>query len=85
MLHDAWTTWPAAFGMMLPPHPGIVVLDAATHFVLARVLSELLADTPPAQFANAIFWWRRHAGWRQQPIAHASWEPYQGAVNAERE
>ena len=27
LLHDAWLTWPPAFGLALPPHSGILVLD----------------------------------------------------------
>ena len=30
LLHDAWLSWPAAFGIALPPHPGILVLDTST-------------------------------------------------------
>jgi Domain of unknown function (DUF5615) len=76
MLHDAWVTWPVAFGMALPPHPGILILDQAPPETLARVLADFLDVTSPEQLANAIFWWHRHDGWRQ-PIAGASWEPYQ--------
>ena len=30
MLHDAWQTWPRAFGVSFPPHPGILVLDSTS-------------------------------------------------------
>jgi hypothetical protein len=76
MLHDAWVTWPAAFGMALPAHPGILILDQAPPESLARALAGFLDVTPPEQLANAIFSWHRHDGWRQ-PIAGARWEPYQ--------
>lgn len=29
LLHDAWRTWAPAFGLALPSHPGILVLDPA--------------------------------------------------------
>jgi hypothetical protein len=76
LLHDAWLTWPAAFGLALPSHPGILVLDSAPPATLAQVLTTFLAGLPPERLANGIFWWHRHDGWRQ-PIAGASWEPYQ--------
>ena len=75
MLHDAWVTWPAAFGMSLPPHPGILILDVASTETLARVLVDVLDETPIERLANAIFWWHRNDGWRQ-PISGAKWEPY---------
>jgi hypothetical protein len=75
LLHDAWMTWPAAFGLALPPHPGILLLDQSSPETLMRVLTHFLDATPPERFANGIFWWHRHDGWRQ-PIAGAQWEPY---------
>jgi hypothetical protein len=47
MLHDAWLTWPAAFGMALPPHPGILVLENSPPETLARVIADFLGATPP--------------------------------------
>ena len=76
MLHDAWLTWPAAFGMALPPHPGILILDSVPAETLARVLVAFLGDVLSERLANGIFWWHRHDGWRQ-PIAGAKWESYQ--------
>jgi hypothetical protein len=74
MLHDAWLTWPAAFGMALPPHPGILILDQAPSTTLTQVLADFLNLTPPEDLANAIFWWRRHHGWRQS-TAGSDWRP----------
>jgi hypothetical protein len=74
--HDAWLTWPAAFGMALPTHPGILVLDTAPPDILARVLLAFLRATSPARLANAIFWWHRHDGWRR-PAIDDRWEPYE--------
>jgi len=82
MLHDAWLTWPAAFGQALPPHPGILVLDTAPPAALARVLSAFLGATPPERLVNAIFWWHRHDGWRH-PSGSPGWEPYQAAEDEE--
>jgi hypothetical protein len=75
LLHDAWVTWPAAFGMALPPHPGILVLDSSPPETLARVLAVFLGGTSAEELANAIFWWHRHDGWRQ-PGAGVDWEPF---------
>jgi hypothetical protein len=74
MLHDAWVTWPAAFGLALPAHPGILVLDQVRPETLVEVLVAFLDETPAERLANGIFWWHRHDGWRQ-PIAGANWEP----------
>jgi len=74
MLHDAWVTWPAAFGMALPPHSGILILDSVPYETLASVIAVFLDEMPPERLANAIFWWHRHDGWRQ-PISGANWEP----------
>jgi hypothetical protein len=83
MLHNAWLTWPAAFGMALPAHPGILVLDSAPPQVLAGALSAFLASTPPERLRNVILWWHRHDGWRQ-PSVQGRWERYQpGAEDKE--
>jgi Domain of unknown function (DUF5615) len=84
LLHDAWLTWPATFDMAPPPHPGILVLDQALPALLAQVLAEFLEQTPSARFANAVFWWRRHDGWRQ-PLVGAGWERYQRSGDATEE
>ena len=68
LLHDAWLSWPAAFGIALPPHPGILVLDTSTPDVLARVLATFLDDGAHERLPNRIVWWHRHDGWRQ-PLA----------------
>ena len=84
LLHDAWLNWPAAFGMVFPPHPGILILDQGSPETLARVLTHFLDVMPPERIANGIFWWHHHDGWRQ-PIAGAQWEPYQPPADAEQE
>jgi hypothetical protein len=84
LLHDAWVTWSAAFGMALPPHPGILVLDQVAPEILAPVVTAFLVMTPSERLASAIFWWRRHSGW-QQPITGANWEPFQPPGDAAEE
>jgi hypothetical protein len=74
LLHDAWTTWPAAFGVALPAHPGILVLHSATPEVLAQVINAFLDSTPLQRLANSIFWWHRHDGWRE-PAIYGTWAP----------
>lgn len=78
LLHDAWITWPAAFGMALPPHPGILLLNQGPPETLARVLVRFLDVIPPERIANGIFWWHHHDGWRQ-PTDNAQWEPYRSS------
>jgi hypothetical protein len=84
MLHDAWLTWPAAFGMALPPHPGILVLDQDRPALLAEVLRDFLSETSPGQLDNSILWWHRRDGWRR-PTGGTSWEPHQPADDASQE
>jgi hypothetical protein len=57
LLHDAWRTWPRAFGLALPAHPGILALDQAPPTVLSRAIEELLVPAPPESFAcfNEMF------------------------------
>jgi hypothetical protein len=78
LLHDAWVTWPVAFAMALPPHPGILVLDAAPHQILAGVIGSFLERTPIERLVSTIFWWRRHGGW-DRSIDGGPWEPYQSS------
>lgn len=84
LLHDAWLTWPSAFGVTFPPHPGILLLDASLPETLSRVVAAFLRETAPEEVANAIFWWHRHDGWRQ-PASGTTWEPRPADFNAERE
>lgn len=74
LLHDAWLTWPVAFGLVLPPHPGILVLDPAPHEMLSEAVDAFLAAAPAPGLANAIFWWHRRDGWRRRIIG-TGWEP----------
>jgi hypothetical protein len=78
LLHDAWLTWPAAFGQMLPPHRGILVLDAAPYRTLFSVLASFLVATP-APIMNELLWWHHRDGWRRRIIPD-TWEPYSYAV-----
>ena len=75
LLHDAWLIWPAAFGLALPPHPGILVLDPAPRELLSAVLGAVLAAMPPTGLANGLNWWHGRQGWRWRIIG-TRWEPY---------
>ena len=74
LLHDAWTTWPAAFGLKLPPHPGILVLDTSPPVTLAIVITEFLDAVSPERLGNAMFWWHHLDGWRS-PAINGRWVP----------
>lgn len=70
--HDAWRTWPAAFGSALPPYPGILVLDHASLTVQFQTLEALLIGPPFAATEGELFWWRYLEGW--QHLVGTSWE-----------
>lgn len=75
MLHDAWLTWPAAFGVALPPHPGILILDVAPLEAQANAVGRLFAHVDQGFLPNGLFWWSRVSGWRRRVIGRG-WEPY---------
>ncbi len=75
MLHDAWVTWPAAFGMALPPHPGILVLDSAPPETLASVIADFLDEGRPEDLPDAVFWWHHRDGWYRSTRG-GPWGPY---------
>lgn len=83
LLHDAWVTWPSAFGLALPEHPGILVLNSASPPTLARALSDFLAATPAGYLVNRIFWWHRRDVWSQR-APHGRWARYQPGDEPER-
>jgi hypothetical protein len=68
LLHDAWRSWPTAFGLVLPDHPGIFVLDHALPETLFRAITVLLAAMPPNALLNELFSWRRSTGWSTRLI-----------------
>ena len=76
MLHDAWVTWPAAFGMALPPHPGILVLDTASPEMLASVIAHFLDAARPEDLSDTVSWWHSRDSW-DRSIDGGPWEPYQ--------
>lgn len=84
MLHDAWVTWPAAFGMALPPHPGVLLLDSGPPETLAQVLVDFFDVVRPDNLPNTIFWWHHRDGWRRS-TAGGPWEPYRPPDNAAQE
>jgi Domain of unknown function (DUF5615) len=84
MLHDAWVTWPAAFDVALPPHPGILVLDSALPETLASVIADFLDEARPEDLPNAVFWWHHRDGW-DRSINGGPGEPYQPPADAGQE
>ncbi|MBI2938804.1 MAG: DUF5615 family PIN-like protein [Chloroflexi bacterium] len=74
MLHDAWLTWPPAFGLTLPRRPAIIALDHAPPDAQFSALDAFLAATPPSACANELFWWHG-SGWRRRLVG-TGWEPY---------
>ncbi|MCC7371410.1 MAG: DUF5615 family PIN-like protein [Chloroflexi bacterium] len=84
LLHDAWVTWPAAFGIALPSHPGILVLDAGSPDTLAEIVADFLDAVHLDALLDAIFWWHRRDGWHRA-TGGGPWVPYQLSDDAERE
>jgi len=74
LLHDAWRTWPEAFGMVLPAHPGILVLEHAPAAEQFQALEALVTEAPASVVEGEFFWWRRTEGWRR--LLGTAWEPY---------
>jgi hypothetical protein len=74
LLHGAWRRWPPAWGVVAPPHPGILVLDRRPDAELVASLTALLGATPPAPLAGELYWWRAGRGWQRR--AEDRWEPY---------
>jgi predicted nuclease of predicted toxin-antitoxin system len=75
MLHETWLSWAPSFGVSLPPHPGILVLDPRPPEELSRILASFLAAVASEPLANELFWWHHLDGWRLRRAA-AQWEPY---------
>lgn len=75
MLHDAWLTWPEAFGLALPAHSGILTLDHVPPELQAQAVITFLTAIPPESLANASFWWHHRDGWRHRLVGNG-WEPY---------
>jgi hypothetical protein len=75
LLHDAWVTWPPAFGLALPAHPGILVSDPASPETLAGAVTTFVARVPAESLANGLFWWHRRGGWHRRVVG-TGWEPY---------
>lgn len=76
LLHDAWRTWAPAFGLALPTHPGILVLDPAPPSAQLQALAALLADSSRSLVEGELFWWHRAEGWRR--LVGTEWKPYPG-------
>jgi hypothetical protein len=68
LLHGAWRTWPAAFGLALPTHPGILALDHGPPGRICEAIEEILASTAPSTRSNEMFWWRARGGWDRRTV-----------------
>ncbi len=77
LLNDAWSRWPRAWGVQVPPHSGILVLDHRPELELAAAVAAFLAATPPAPLANSLVWWRYRLGWHSQ-LPDRRWVLYRG-------
>jgi len=75
LLNDAWSRWPRAWGVSAPQHAGILVLDQRPELELATAVEALLTTMPPAQLANALYWWRYRVGWLYY-LPDRRWVPY---------
>ncbi|MCC7103946.1 MAG: DUF5615 family PIN-like protein [Chloroflexi bacterium] len=72
LLHDAWLRWPRAFGLALPPHSGVLVLDQTMPAGLFEAIENLLGTVSGQRRANELFWWRTHGGWLRW-VGGATW------------
>ena len=63
LLHDVWRGWPATFGFVLPPHPGILVLDQTTPEALSTAVLRLLIEAGAETPKDELFWWRATGVW----------------------
>lgn len=75
LLHDAWVTWPLAFGVVFPAHPGILLLNTAPPLAISDAVNDILGATPASLLASNLFWWHHRDGWRRRLVGNA-WEPY---------
>ena len=67
LLHDAWRSWPGAFGAMLPSHHGILILEhARTPAIAAGVLdSPARQNIAPQPGERELFRWSPTHGRRR--------------------
>lgn len=59
--HEAWQTWPAAWGVATPRHPGVIVVAQVGEEKLATILSTFFADGHAT--ADRLYRWRPSDGW----------------------
>ena len=74
LLRDAWIHWPYAFGVVFPPHDGILVLDQRPDSEPAAAIGELFDRNRPEATTNSLYWWRYRVGWHVQS-ANRRWTP----------
>lgn len=66
LLHDAWITWPAAFDLDLPAHPGILALAHAPVADQFDAIDGLIETTAPSALQNTMYSWRPGRGWERR-------------------
>ena len=74
LLHDAWRTWPAAFGLTLPAHPGILALEHAPPASLFQAIDQLLTSASSSSLVGEMLWWRVRDAWSRR-IVGTGWGP----------
>ena len=65
MLHEAWTSWSAEWGIGVQvPHAGILVIPNSSEITLdlmVAIIAEILNQE--SSLDNRLFRWRRSTGW----------------------
>jgi hypothetical protein len=64
--HEAWQTWPPAWGLTGPSHPGVIVLAHVAEESLAAALDAFFAAGHP--LADRLHRWRPSDGWSRWEI-----------------
>lgn len=73
LLDGAWRRWPPAWGVVAPPHPGVLVLDRRPDPELIAALAALLAADPPVQLVGELYWRRIGRRWQRRLPNDTSW------------
>lgn len=73
LLHRAWLLWPSSFGVGLPPHSGVLVLDQIAVRQQFDALYTLLSASTAENLSNQLLWWHTPARWRS--LSGSGWRP----------
>lgn len=68
--YEAWQTWPPAWGVAAPSHPGVIVMAQVGEEDLAAALSGFFSDA--RLVADRMYRWRPSDGWSRWEIG-AAW------------